>query len=164
MAPGSGPRHFAFHPNGRFAYGIDELASQVDAFACDAPHGRLVAIQSISTPPPGFQGSYTAAEVQVHPSGKFLYGSNRGHDSIAMFAIEESTGKLSPLGHESTQGKTPRMFGIDPSGGFLLAANQDGDNIVLFRIGGDGQLTPAGSSVSIAAPVCVQMMPPLEHE
>jgi 6-phosphogluconolactonase len=164
VAAGAGPRHFAFHPNGRFAYIIDELASQVDAFAYDAPHGRLAAIQSISTLPPGFQGSNTGAEIQVHPSGKFLYGSNRGHDSIAIFAIDPRTGKLSPLGHESTQGKMPRYFGIDPSGAFLLTANQASDNIVLFRIGGDGKLTPAGSSLSIAVPVCVQMMRPLEHE
>jgi 6-phosphogluconolactonase len=164
VAAGAGPRHFVFHPNGRFAYVIDELASQVDAFAYDAPHGRLAAIQSISTLPPGFQGSNTGAEIQVHPSGKFLYGSNRGHDSIAIFAIDPRTGKLSPLGHESTQGKMPRYFGIDPSGAFLLAANQGSDNIVLFRIGGDGKLTSAGSSLSIAAPVCVQMMRPLEHE
>jgi 6-phosphogluconolactonase len=164
VAAGAGPRPFAFHPNGRFAYGIDELASQVDVFTYDALHGRLAAIQSLSTLPPGFHGSNTGAEIAVHPSGKFLYASNRGHDSIAMFAIEERTGRLSLLGHESTQGRTPRYFGIDPSGAFLLAANQDGGNIVLFRIGGDGKLTAAGSSLSIAAPVCVQMMPPREHE
>jgi 6-phosphogluconolactonase len=162
VAPGSGPRHFAFHPNAHFAYVINEMASTVTAFEYDAAGGRLSAIQTITTLPADFHGSNTCAEIQVHPSGKFLYGSNRGHDSIAMFAIDGLTGKLSPLGFESTQGKTPRNFGLDPSGAFLLAANMASDNVVLFRIGADGKLTPTGQSVSVPAPVCVKMMPPLE--
>ncbi len=162
VAPGSGPRHFAFHPNGHFAYVINEMAATVTAFQYDAAHGRLLAIQTITTLPADFHGSNTTAEIQIHPSGKFLYGSNRGHDSIAMFAIDEPTGRLSPLGFESTRGKTPRNFGIDPSGAFLLAANMATDNVVLFRIGADGHLAPAGQSVSVPAPVCVKMMPPLE--
>jgi 6-phosphogluconolactonase len=164
VVPGAGPRHFAFHPNGRFAYVIDELASQVDVFAYESSPGRLAAIQSISTLPPDFHGNNTAAEIEVHPSGKFLYASNRGHDSIAMFSIEERSGMLHPLGHASAQGRTPRNFSIDPSGVFLLVANQDSGNVVLLRIGGDGKLTPTGSSLSVAAPVCVQMMPPRENE
>jgi 6-phosphogluconolactonase len=164
VVPGVGPRHFAFHPNGRFAYVVDELASQVDVFAYESSHGRLAAIQSISTLPPDFRGNNTAAEIAVHPSGKFLYASNRGHDSIATFSIEERSGVLHPLGHAPAQGRTPRSFSIDPSGVFLLVANQDGGNVVLLRIGDDGKLTSTGSSLSVAAPVCVEMMPPRENE
>jgi 6-phosphogluconolactonase len=158
LAPGSGPRHFAFHPNGRWAYVINELASTVTAFGYDAAHGALTAIDTVSTLPQGFTGKNTAAEVQVHPTGKFLYGSNRGHDSIAIFAIDPQSGKLRPLGHESTQGRTPRNFGIDPTGHYLLAANQATDNLVLFRIAADGRLTPTGQSLEIGAPVCVKMI------
>ena len=105
------------------------------------PHGRLSAIQTISTLPPDFHGSNTGAEIQIHPSGKFLYGSNWGHDSIAMFAIDEPSGKLSPLGYRIDPGKTPRHFGIDPSGKLSCwPPIMDGDNVVLFRIGADGHL------------------------
>ena len=113
----------------------------------------------MSTLPGDFQGNNTTAEVQVHPSGRFLYGSNRGHDSIAIFAIDEATGRLRPLGHQSTQGKTPRNFGIDPTGTFLLAANQNTDNIVVFRIDArTGALQPTGHSVAVGSPVCVKFM------
>jgi 6-phosphogluconolactonase len=158
LTPGSGPRHFAFYPNGRFAYVINELASTVTAFQYDATHGALTAIDTLSTLPQGFAGQSTAAEVQVHPTGKFLYASNRGHDSIAIFAIDPQSGKLRLLGHQSTQGKTPRNFGFDPCGDYLLAANQASDNVVLFRVAADGRLTPTGQSLQIGAPVCVKMM------
>lgn len=161
IEPGSGPRHFAFHPNGRFAYVINELKSTVTAFAYDAERGTLQTLQTVSALPEGFDGPSTTAEVQVHPSGKFLYGSNRGHDSIAMFAIDSATGRLTPLGHEPTQGKNPRNFGIDPTGAYLLAANQDGDNVVAFRIDrATGKLRPTGQSIHVPMPVCVKFMLP----
>ena len=148
-APGAGPRHLAFHPNGKWVYAINELNNTVTQMKYDAALGRLEAVQSIGTLPEGFQGSNTTAEVQIHPSGKFLYGSNRGHDSIAIFAIDAATGGLRLLGHEPTQGKSPRNFALDPSGRCLLAANQDGDNIVVFRVdAATGLLRPTGSSVS----------------
>jgi len=159
LEPGAGPRHFAFHPSGRYAYVINELHSTVTAFGYNAQRGTLEPLQTISTLPEGFSGSNTTAEVQVHPSGRFLYGSNRGHHSIAAFAIDQQTGKLRPLGHESTQGKTPRNFGIDPTGAYLLAANQDTDNVVVFRIDATtGALCPAGHSIPVPTPVCVKMV------
>src|SRR5262249_58936488 len=116
LAPGSGPRHFAFHPNGRWAYVINELKSTVTALSYDPEHGVLKGLQTVSTLPEGFKGNTSTAEVQVHPSGKFLYGSNRGHDSIAVFGIDPKTGALTPAGHQSDKIKTPRNFGIDPTG------------------------------------------------
>jgi 6-phosphogluconolactonase len=162
VAPGSGPRHFALHPNGRFAYVINELNSTLTAFACNAKRGALETLQTLSTLPEGFSGSNTCAEVQVHPSGKFLYGSNRGHDSIALFAIDPDTGRLRYLAHESTRGKTPRNFAIDPTGTYLLAANQDTNNIVVFRIdAASGKLVASGDSVGVGSPVCIQFLRPL---
>ncbi len=159
LPPGSGPRHFAFHPNGRFAYVINEMKSTITAMRYDAQRGALTALATVSTLPEGFTGNNTTAEVQVHPSGKFLYGSNRGDDSIAMFAIDETTGEPHYLGVESTQGKNPRNFAVDPTGSYLLAANQDGNNIVVFNIdSGSGKLHPTGNSLKVAAPVCVKFM------
>ncbi len=161
VAPGSGPRHFAFHPNGRLAYAINELASTITAFEYDAGRGTLQTLQTVSTLPDGFEGKSFTADVHVHPSGKFVYGSNRGHDSIAAFAVDEATGKLTAIGHQSTEGKTPRNFGIDPTGAYLLAANQDTDNVVVFRIdAGSGKLQPTGQSIRVPMPVCVKFMRP----
>lgn len=158
-APGAGPRHFAFHTSGRYAYAINELDSTVTAFAYDAQRGALETLQSVSTLPEGFDGKSTTAEVQVHPSGKFLYGSNRGHDSIALFTIDQASGKLTPAGHTPTGGKTPRNFAVDPTGRWLLAANQDSDNVTVFRINQeDGSLEPTGQSVEVGAPVCVKFV------
>ena len=160
VAPGSGPRHLSFHPNGHYAYVINEMASTVTAFHYDAAKGSLTELQTVSTIPAGFTGMTTCAEIRVHPSGKFLYGSNRGHDSIAIFAIDADTGKLTPAGHQSTQGKTPRNFNLDPTGQFLLAANQDSDTVVVFRIDAQtGQLTPTGQTLDIPKPVCVKFLP-----
>ena len=160
LKPGAGPRHFAFHPTGRYAYVINEMQSTVTAMRYDAERGTLSPMQTITTLPEGFDGQNSTAEVQVHPSGKFLYGSNRGHNSIACFAIDQTTGRLTPLGNQSTQGKTPRNFGIDPSGKYLLAANQDTDNVVVFRIDtSTGRLSPTGQSVTVGMPVCVKMIP-----
>ena len=154
--PGAGPRHAWFHPNGRFLYVINELDSTLAVFAWDPEHGALHEIDHASTLPEGYTGQNTTAQVVVHPSGQFVYGSNRGHDSIAIFAIDQSTGKLTPRGHESTQGHTPRNFNIDPEGRFLFAANQDSDSIVGFHIdGGSGQLAPTGQVVSVGSPTCV---------
>jgi 6-phosphogluconolactonase len=160
VAPGSGPRHFAFHPDGRFGYVISEMANTVTAFAYDADKGALTKIQTISTLPADFKGQSYTAEVQVHPSGKFLYGSNRRHDSIAIFTIDPSTGKLTTVGFEPTQGKNPRNFAIDPTGQYLLAENQDSDTIVVFRIDpGSGALRPTGQTVNLPKPVCIKMIP-----
>jgi 6-phosphogluconolactonase len=160
IAPGSGPRHFAFHPNGRNAYVINELASTVTAFHYDSDRGILEPLQTISTLPSDFKGKNYTAEVQVHPSGRFLYGSNRGHNSIAVFAIDPATGKLTATGHQSGQIKTPRNFGIDPTGSHLLVANQDSDSIVVFRIDAAiGELRPTGITAEVPVPVCVKMMP-----
>ncbi len=156
---GAGPRHFTFHPNGRYADVIDELDSTVIAFAYDAERGTLRTLQTLSTLPEGFEGSNTCADVHVSQSGTFLYGSNRGHDSIAIFTIDPATGTLTAIGHESTQGKTPRNFGLDPSGSFLLAANQDTNNIVSFRVDREtGQLTPTGHETQVPAPVCIKWL------
>jgi len=161
LAPGAGPRHFAFHPNGKFAYVINELDSTVTAFAFDAKKGTLAKLHTVSTLPADFKGHNTTAEVQVHPSGKFLYGSNRGHDSIAIFAIDGKSGKLTPASHQPTGGKTPRNFGIDPTGRYILAANQNSNNVVVFRIDqASGRLKPTGGSITVSSPVCVKFHSP----
>ncbi len=136
------------------------MANTVTAFAYDAERGALTEIQTISTLPSGFDGKSYCAEVQVHPSGKFLYGSNRGHDSIAIFTIDPSTGKLTATGHQATLGKNPRNFAIDPTGTYLLAENQDSDSIVVFRIDpATGSLTQVGEPLTIPMPVCIRMIP-----
>lgn len=162
IAPGSGPRHFAFHPRGRWAYVINEISSTVTAFSFDAQRGTLTTLQTVSTLPEGFTGSSSTAEIQIHPSGKFLYGSNRGDDTIAIFAIDPDTGKLTGVGRQPTQGKTPRGFSIDPTGRFLLAANQDSDSIVVFRVDpGTGALAATGQGVEVPKPVCIAILPAL---
>ena len=157
--PGAGPRHFAFHPDGRHAYAINELGSTITAFGYDEESGALTATQTVGTLPPGFAGANTTADIHVHPSGRFVYGSNRGHDSIAIFSVDAATGGLAALGHEPTQGMTPRNFAIDPSGEFLLAANQDSDSLVSFRIDAEtGGLTPTGEAADIPMPVCIKFL------
>lgn len=161
LAPGAGPRHFAFAPGGRFAYVINELNSTVTAFAYDAAAGTLREVQTVTTLPPDFEGSNSTAEVQVHPSGRFLYGSNRGHDSLAIFAVDPKTGRLKAVGHESVRGRTPRNFGIDPTGQYVLAANQKTNNVVVFRIDQtSGHLKPTGHQITVSIPVCVKFTPP----
>jgi len=158
VAPGAGPRHFAFHPSGRYAYVINEMNSTVTAFRYDAAAGTLTELQTISTLPDEHKGNSTA-EVVVHPSGKFLYGSNRGHDSLAIFRIDEATGRLSAVGHQPTGGKTPRNFAIDPTGQWLLAENQSSDTIVAFKIDAEsGKLTPTGQKLDVPSPVCVRFL------
>lgn len=165
LAPGAGPRHFAFHPTGRFAYAINELNSTVQAWTYDPEHGTLAPLQTISTLPADFHGTNYPADVQVHPSGKFLYGSNRGHDSIVVYAIDSRSGKLAYVENETGGIKTPRGFGIDPTGAFLLAASQDLDTIVVFRIDpASGALSPTGHSVKVPKPVCVKFWSPAVGE
>lgn len=158
VRPGAGPRHFAFHPSGKFAYVINELESSITAFAYDG-EGKLTPRQTITTLPLGFDGNNSTAEVLVHPSGKFVYGSNRGHNSIAVFRVGDD-GTLESVEQESTQGEIPRNFRIDPTGRFLLAANQNTHNIVLFRIDQkSGALEPTGTSLNVPSPVCLRMVP-----
>jgi 6-phosphogluconolactonase len=164
ITAGSGPRHFAFHPDGRHAYVINELASTVTAMDYDAERGTFKPVQTVSTLPKGFDGETTTAEVQVHPSGKFLYGSNRGHNSIAVFTIEAETGRLTAAGHQAQDIKTPRNFAIDPTGAYLLVANQDSNSIVVFGINAEtGELTPTGTKVEVPMPVCLKMLPVRPH-
>lgn len=156
-APGAGPRHFAFHPGGRLAFVINELNSSVTSLSYDATVGTLKDIQTLSTLSPGFNGPNTCADIHVSPDGKFLYGSNRGSDSIAAFYIDEQSGKLTYIANTSTGGKKPRNFVIDPTGNFLLAANQDSDSIVVFQIDRrTGMLQNTGHTIEIPAPVCLR--------
>lgn len=159
VSPGAGPRHFAFHPSGRFAYVINELHCTVTAFAFDAKQGVLTERQTISTLDVPLQKGFSTAEVQVHPSGRFLYGSNRGHDSVVVFAIDQNSGRLTRLQVPSTGGTTPRNFGIDPTGTYLLAANQNSDNVVVFRIDpATGSLSATGVEIEVPTPVCVKFL------
>ena len=157
VAPGSGPRHFALHPSQRFAYAINEISSTITAFAYDKESGQLADIQVVSTLPVEYGDPSFTAEVQVSPDGRFVYGSNRGHDSIAVFAVDSETGKLTPVQIQKTLGKTPRNFGIDPTGHFLLAANQGSNTVTVFRIdAASGCLEPTGQVLTVPAPVCVK--------
>ena len=159
VKPGSGPRHFTFHPDGKHGYVINEMGSSVTAMSYNAKAGEFTEVETVSTLPADFKGENNCAEVQIHPSGNTLYGSNRGHDSIAVFAIDKSSGKLTSKQHVSTQGSIPRNFRIDPSGSFLVAANQKGDNLVVFAIDkANGTLTPTGEKASVSAPVCIKFL------
>lgn len=154
--PGAGPRHLAYHPTKPFIYVNGELDSTINAFRFDPEKGTHEAIGSHSTLPEGGHTGNSTAETVIHPSGNFVYVSNRGHDSIAMFAIDQETGKLTPLGQQPTGGKTPRNFNIDPSGKWLLAANQESNTITLLAVDQEtGKLSPARHHVEVPAPVCV---------
>ena len=158
--PGSGPRHLAFHPSGRYAYAINELVSTVTAFAYDAEQGALAPLQTVTTLPDGFSGTNSTAEVEVSPDGRILYGSNRGHDSLAAFRIDASSGRLTPAGHVPVGGKTPRHFAIDPSGRWLLAGHQGSGTIAVLRLDPDsGMPGPVGPLVSIDKAVCLLPVP-----
>lgn len=169
LPPGSGPRHFAFHPKLPMAYVINELNSTVTTFALNTSTGALTAKQTSETLPREAEAERRAgklknscADIHLSADGKTLYGSNRGHDSIAVFAVNEKTGELTPTGHFSTGGKNPRNFGLIPKTPILLAANQDGDNILAFRRGSDksGDVPkPTGATLAVPAPVCVLPVP-----
>lgn len=156
---GGGPRHLAFHPNGRFAYANLEMGNQVLAFRLDPKTGSLSILQELSTLPPGFTGENTTAETQVHPSGQFVYVSNRGHDSIAAYAVDLQTGRLQFIECVPSGGQIPRNFGIAPSGRFLFAAHQKSNNVVGFRIDPHtGRISPTGQELRISSPVCVRFL------
>jgi len=156
---GAGPRQLVINSTGDLAYLINELNSTVTVLSYDKLNGSLEEIQTITTLPLEFKGNNICAEIQLSPSGKYLYASNRGHDSIVAYSIEPVTGSLSCLGHESTQGKTPRHFCIDPQGSFLLVANQDSDTVVTFSIDPDtGKLNATGQVTQVPNPVCVKFL------
>jgi 6-phosphogluconolactonase len=161
VKPGVGPRHLAFHPSGKYIFVINELSSMVTAFARDPEKGSLKELQSLSTLPKEFKGTSWSADIHVSADGRFVYCSNRGHDSIAVFAIDPRHGTLTSLGQEPTKGKTPRNFAIDPTGAFLLVANQKSDNIVVFRLDPKtGRLTSTGQVVTVPSPVCLKFTTP----
>ena len=160
MEPGAGPRHFAFHPSGLHAYAINEMANTITAMTYNADKGILAKIQTVPTLPKGFKGKSFTADVQVHPSGKYLYGSNRGHNSIVVYQIDPERGTLIYVGHQAEGIKTPRGFGIDPTGTFLIVGNQDGDSLLVFRIDPkSGELKPTGHGAKVPTPVCVKFVP-----
>ena len=158
--PGAGPRHLTFHPGGRWAYLINELTSSVTALTYDAAAGTFREVHTAPTLPTDFTGPNTCADIHVHPNGRFVYATNRGHDSLAVFAVAPDSGRLTLVQHMSTQGKTPRNFAIDPSGAILLVANQNSNSIVTYTISAQtGQLAPTGVVVEVPAPVCLQVIP-----
>jgi 6-phosphogluconolactonase (cycloisomerase 2 family) len=150
---GAAPRHVDFHPSQPYAYVINELDSTITTYQFEPEKGALKSLQIMTTLPSSYTGNNSTAEIAVAPSGRFLYGSNRGHDSIAIFAIDNATGGLTPIGWESTQGRTPRFFGLDPSGTHLYAANQNSDTVVIFRVDQTtGKLTSTNQIVKVASP------------
>jgi len=159
VAGGAGPRHFAFHKTKPFAYVINEMKCTINALHY-TPDGKFEIVQTISTLPHEFREGYSTAEVQVHPSGKFVYGSNRGQNSIAGFRIDQVTGKLTLIDHQGEGIKTPRNFGIDPTGKWMIVGNQDGESVIVYAINAEsGELTPTGTTVEVDAPVCIKFVP-----
>ena len=158
VKPGAGPRHLAFHPKGRFAYVNNEMDSTLTVFSFDSKRGALEELQTVSTLPSEVKGNSTA-EIEVHPSGKFVYVSNRGHDSIAAYTIDEKTGRVTFIEHQSSGGRTPRNFAIDPKGEFLLSENQGSHSVVVFRIDPkSGRLVPTGERAEVGSPVCIKFV------
>jgi 6-phosphogluconolactonase len=157
LDPGCGPRHMVFHPSTRFAYVINELRPTIDVLGYDSKTGVFQRLQTISTLPKRFSGQSAGADIQVHPSGQFLYGSNRGCDTIASYTINEATRLVSLIAHQSTLGKRPRNFAIDPTGEFLIVANQDSDTVIPFRIDRKtGGLDATGHAVDVGTPACIK--------
>lgn len=162
LAAGAGPRHFAFHPEGRVGYAVNELDLTVTALAFDAKAGTLTPLESVSTLPADVteRAGFSTAEVVVHPTGRFVYASNRGHDSIAYYAVDEATGRLQFRGVEPIRGKTPRNFVLAPGGRFLLAAGQGSDTVTVFAIDeATGGLTFTGTSITVPTPMCIRFLP-----
>ncbi|MHB8994484.1 MAG: lactonase family protein [Armatimonadota bacterium] len=155
VEPGSGPRHLSFHQNGKWAYLINELSNMLEAYHWDAEAGQLTPLQTISTLPAGYAGVSYCAKIRVHPSGRFVYGSNRGHNSLAIFRVDEASGLLEPLGYVSTEGDHPRHFTISPDGQWLLAGNMNSDNIVIFKVAAEGGLEAVGDPLPLPAPTCL---------
>lgn len=157
---GSGPRHLTFHPNGKFAYLINEMSSTITAFAYNSETGRLQELQTLSSLPADFHDYNTAAEIAIDPTGRFLFASNRGRDSVSVFAINSQDGTLKWAGEQSTGGKTPRHFGITPSGAAMVICNQDSNSILACRIDPKtGQLTPCSAPITVPSPVCAVFLP-----
>lgn len=157
--PGAGPRHLAFHPEGDRVYVLNEMAATLTVYRYDSSTGAMDAGQTIDMLPAGYEGGRSGAEVVVHPEGRFVYASNRGHDSIAIYAIGPDNGTLTSLGFQPSGGRSPRNIALDPSGRYLFAANQGTDNLVVFRVGPDGLLSRTGMEVTIPRPVCVRFLP-----
>lgn len=158
--PGAGPRHLAFHANGRWAYFINELDSTITALQLDSAHGAFEPIETVSTLPDGAAVDNITGEIVIHPNGKFLYGSNRGHDSIAAYAIDQATGRLTSLGQHPAGGRVPRNFNIDPSGQYLLSANLDSNSVTVHRIDvASGKLSRTAHEIKLSQPYCVILAP-----
>jgi len=157
-AAGAGPRHFDYHPNGELVFVLNELGCTIVSYRFDSSAGTLTEIQSVPTLPDDWTGGgNTTADVHVSSDGRFVYASNRGHDSLVIYSVDQASGEMTYVGHQSTGGKTPRNFGIAPSGKILLAANQDTDNIVVFtRDVETGKLSPTGSEIDVPMPVCLK--------
>lgn len=159
LADGAGPRHFAFHPTEKWAYVINELNCTLDVLHYDT-HGRFEIVQTVSTLPESFRPGYSTAEVQVHPSGRFVYGSNRGHNTIVGYRVDPTNGKLTLIGHQGESIKTPRNFGIDPTGRWMIVGSQEGDLLVVYEIDQKtGELKATGRTVPVGSPVCVKFVP-----
>jgi len=160
VPPGAGPRHLVFHPRGRHVYVVNEMGCSVSVFTYSARSGAMERLETVPTLPPDAAVENTCAEIQVHPSGKFVYASNRGHDSLAIFKVERRGARLNPIGWQPAGGKVPRHFAISPDGRWLLAENQASDNVVVFRIElRTGDLKPTGHTVTVSKPVCVEFVP-----
>ena len=156
-APGIAPRHSSFHPRLPYVFVVNERESSMSSYRFDAGTGSVSLVQTIGTLPAGFTGRNSPSDVHVHPNGRFVYGSNRGHDSIAVFRIDEATGRLTFVDAVSTGGSTPRAFNFEPSGRYLFAGNQNSNSIVTFAVDAEsGRLTPTGAKVEVPKPVCVQ--------
>ncbi len=160
VKPGSGPRHITFHPSGKFVYVINEMASTVTGFNWNSRKGTLTEFQTVSTLPADFKGFSTCAEIKVHPNGKFLYASNRGRNSIAVFAVDPKNGHLRFIEDVPTRGKMPRYFGFDPTKRWIIVGNHDSDNAVVFRVDDrTGKLTQNGPPIKVPNPFCEQFLP-----
>ena len=160
VAPGAGPRHFTFHPNGKFGYVINEMGSTVTAYSYDAKRGAFTEVQTISSLPADFKGTNYDSEVITDRAGRFLYGSNRGHDSIALFSIDSAKGTLRFVETVSSQGKFPRNFNLDPTGGWMLVGNQNTDNVAVYKVDRKtGRIAPTGQQIQAPAPICIKFVP-----
>ena len=160
IKPGSGPRHVKFHPNGRWVYVISEIASTVTAFDWNPTNGALAEFQAVSALPSDFKGTNTCAEIMIHPNGTFLYASNRGDDSLAEFAIDQTNGRLTPIEHVPSGGMTPRNFAFDPTGKWIICSNHGSDVAAVFRVDeGTGKLVQTGQPVSVPYPFCERFLP-----
>ncbi|WP_248928369.1 lactonase family protein [Paenibacillus hamazuiensis] len=158
-APGAGPRHFAFHPTLAYGFVINELNSTITSYHYDEEAGKLTEIETVPTLPDSFTGNNSTADIHVSPDGRFLYGSNRGHDSIVVFAVDGTSGKLTLVEHVSSGGGHPRNFALSPDGRFLLAANRDSNNVVGFERNEDtGKLQRTGTVLELSKPVCIKFM------